>query len=256
MIYIYKEPYLPFVQLANIISHELKVPNEITDDLSKDGIWIVFFTSYLYNKNILARKKYIVIQTENLNESMILKQGRLDDYLNFLKNAYDVWDYTSNFKLGYSKYYELEYEESKDIDCLFYGSVNERRNKILSQIPNIHIISDPPGQKEKGYFPTLWNYIRRSKITLCINFYDNSNTDVVRLAPLLSTRVFFISEKTIDSQHNSRTEYVITDYEKIPELCQYYLKNPLERIKYIESGYEYIKKNPLIIPNASIGKFK
>lgn len=248
MIYIWKDTYPVFNQIAKLISHELNVPNEITDDLSRDGTWIVFFTSFFHHRHILAGRKYIVVQTENLNESALLKNGGREEYIKFLNEAYDVWDYTSNFRLGYSKFYELEYEDSKDIDVLFYGCLNERRRLILSQIPNAVVLSSS-GDVSQHYFPNLWNYIRRSKITLCINFYENSNTDVVRLIPLLTNRAFFIAEKTIDTVHNSRTEYVVAEYEKIPELCSFYLANPKERIKYIDSGLEYIKNNPFILPN-------
>jgi hypothetical protein len=248
MIYIWKDTYPIFGQLANLISHEIGLPNEITDDLSKEGTWIVFFTSFFHHRHILANRKYIVVQTENLNQSALLQNGGKEEYINFLNGAYDVWDYTTNFRLGYSKFYELEYEDSKDIDVLFYGCINDRRRAILSQIPNTVTLSSS-GDIRQHYFPQLWNYIRRSKITLCINFYENSNTDVVRLAPLLTNRAFFISEKTIDPIHNSRTEYVVSDYEKIPELCNFYLTSPKERLKYIDSGFEYIKNNPVTIPD-------
>jgi hypothetical protein len=248
MIYIWKDTFPPFAQLGRLISYELGVPNEITDDLSKEGTWIIFFTSYFHHRHILAGRKYIVVQTENLNESALLQNGGKEEYIKFLNGAYDVWDYTTNFRLGYSKFYELEYEESKDIDVLFYGSVNERRRLILSQIPNI-VVLNSPGHIQEHHYPMLWNYIRRSKITLCVNYYDNSNADVVRLVPLLSNRTFFIAEKTIDPIHNSRTEYVVCDYEKIPEMCSYYLSNPKERLKYIDSGFQYIKNNPFSFPN-------
>lgn len=250
MIYIYKDPYPPFFQLAKIISSELKVENEITDDFSKDGLWIVFFTSYQRHLNILKNKKYIVVQTENIEESGFFRgAGLRDKYIKFLSQSVFVWDYTSNFKLGYSKIYELEYEESKDIDVLFYGAMNPRRKHILDQIPKKVMLT---GGDESGYYPNLWNYIRCAKIVLNINFYERSDTNVVRICPLLTNRIFFITEKTIEPEHNNRTEYVVADYEKLPELCKYYLENPLERLKFIESGYNYIKNSPIILPEIKI----
>jgi hypothetical protein len=197
----------------------------------------------------LAGRKYIVVQTENIKESLLL-QGEHNQslYRNFLKNAVAVWDYTKNFRLGYSRYYEIQYEQSKDIDVLFYGSINPRRKEILDKISNVHVISSS-GDIKTNFFPNLWNYIRRSKITLCINYYENSNTDIVRLVPLLTNRAFFISEKTVDFVHNNAKEYVVADKDDIPALCRYYLENPEQRIKYIESGYNYIKNNPIVLPD-------
>jgi hypothetical protein len=249
MIYIWKDEYPVFLELANLISSELDMPNEITNDLSKEGTWIIFFESFINHRHIFEKRKYIMVQTENILESVRLDSPNLrQEYQNFLRNAYAVWDYTKNFRLGYSKYYQIQYEQSKDMDVFFYGSINPRRKHILDQIPNLSTVSATSDIKV-DFFPALWNYVRRSKIVLCINYYENSNTDVIRLAPLLTNRTFFIAEKTIDPSHNNRTEYVVSDYNNIPALCKYYLENPKERLKYIESGYNYIKNNPILLPD-------
>lgn len=246
MIYIYKDKYPPFIQLANVISKELNCPYEITDDFSKDGIWIVFFTVYLYNREKLEGKKYIAVQTENINESTFLRrESNRENYKAFLNNAIDVWDYTENFKLGYSSYYEIEKENSKEIDVLFYGAMNPRRDQLLKKIPNCKILND--GEE---FFPKLWNMVLRTKIVVYVDFYEKSHTNTVRICPLLSNRIFFIAER---STHDPDIkDYVTAKYEDIPKMCEYFLSRPEERLEYIERGYNYIKNNPVQIPKIDL----
>jgi hypothetical protein len=156
-----------------------------------------------------------------------------------------VWDYTSNFRFGYSLLNEIEFEESKPIDVLFYGSLNDRRRNILSKIDNCKIL-DPTDTN--SWFPNLWNSIRNSKIVLSINYYNSSNNDMARIAPLLSNNIFTISEKCSDERVNNIEDLIIVDYNDIPDVCKYYLKHPEKRISMKKRGYEYIIRNPIKIP--------
>ena len=256
MIYIEDSNYQVFKQLASVIAYELKtngIDCKITSDTSlTDGTWILFFSAFYSGSDSIPFYKrlaapYIVVQTENMGQSVIINNQR-EAYNSFLKNAKYVWDYVTNFKLGFSKIYQIEFEETKDIDVLFYGWVNERRRHVLSQIPNATIVE---GGKD-AYMPNLWNYIRRSKIVLIINFYDPSNPDPIRVTQLLSCRTFIIAEKTKFADYDKNTEFILADYEQIPKLCEYYLKNPLERVNWIERGYTYIKNNPIHFPNSLV----
>lgn len=245
MIYIEESQSYVYLHIARIISYELNLPVQITDDFSKKGTWILFATGFMHNVHKIIDGSYIVVQTENYKLS---NNPRLqtDEYLEFLNNALFVWDYTSNFKLGYSLLNEIEFEESKPIDILFYGSLNDRRINLLSKIDNCKIL-DPVDSN--SWFPNLWNSIRNSKIVLSIHYYNPSNNDMARLAPLLSNSVFTISERCNDENFNNIEDMIIADYDDIPNLCKYYLKHPEKRIEMKKRGYEYIIKNPIIIPS-------
>ena len=68
--------------------------------------------------------------------------------------------------------------------------------------------------------------------------------DWVRLAPLLSNRSFVITETVDNPDFMKLTDYlVIVDYDKIISTIDYYLKNPLERIKAADKGFDYIRNN-------------
>jgi hypothetical protein len=245
MIYIEKSHSHVFAYIARVISHELNLPNEITNDFSKTGTWILFASAYVTQiyKNISG--PYIVVQTEYFKQSNN-PDLRKPEYLEFLKNASFVWEFTDNFKFGYSIVNEIEFEESKPIDVLFYGSKNDRRLELLSKIKNVNILD---ANDRNSWFPNLWNHIRNSKIVLSIHYYIPSENDLFRIAPLLSNSTFVIAEKsTCDNTFNCIEDIIIAEYDEIPKLCEYYLKHPEKRLLWKRRGYDYILRNPLRIP--------
>lgn len=232
MIYIDKTEHPYFQSLAKLISFHLAEPNEVTSDYSKKGLWMLNYWSQLYksvDKIVENGSTYIAVQTE------LLQIKGHDAYMEFLKNAVQVWDYTYNFKIGYSDFFRMEMENAKDIDILFFGKINDMRNEVLKKIPNVTIITDI-------YSPEIFKYVMRSKIVLSLMFYEKSNADWTRLAPLLSNNAFVIAEKCYDIRFNLLTEFIIiADRQQIPELCEYYLNNPLLRIKWSDKGFNYLK---------------
>lgn len=232
MIYIDKTDHPYFQSLANLISFHLDETNEVTNNYTKKGLWILSYWSQLYKSvdKITANGcKYIAVQTEPMHI-----KGH-EAYMDFLNNAIDVWDYTGNFKIGYSDYFRIEMEQAKDINVLFFGKVNEKRKEILDKIPDITIIEDI-------YSPEIFKYIMRAKIVLSLMFHPKSNADWSRLAPLLSNKTFVIAEKCADERFNSLTEHIIiTNRAEIPALCKHYLSSPLSRIQWADKGFKYIK---------------
>ena len=240
MYYIHHTNSHVFHTIAKVIAHELNYNCKITTDLTKkDGIWILFFDSFNNRVHKKISGPYIAVQTEPLHV-----QGT-PEYLEYLSKALTVWDYTTNFKIGYSKIWECEFQQSKPIDVLFYGGINDRRMSVLSKINNIEIVGPP----NFTYGSQLWNdYISNSKIILSLAYYEPSNNDLFRIAPLLSNRCFVIAEKCNDEEFNNNPNILTCDKDDIPQLCEYYLNNPLERLEWIDKGYEYIKNNPIKIP--------
>jgi hypothetical protein len=220
-----------FQRLARVIQCEFG--GEITSDYSKDGLWVLSYWSFVYGTwNRVKHNPYIVVQTEPLH----IKDSK--EYQTFLNGADEVWDYTKNLQMGYSDVYRLEAERCKDIDVLFYGIVNERRNKILQKIPNVTII--------QGVYEDIWKYVRRSKIVLSIHKYDNSNNDLTRVAPLLCNRAFVIAEKTNDEIYN-KMPFTVVDKEDIPANVELFLKNPVRRLEITDISYNFIRNFKTVV---------
>lgn len=140
----------------------------------------------------LSDNKYVIFQLENLIENI-----NIHKYLELFQNAMYVYDYNS-YNL---KYYDIQIQPkvhnftppiyTKDsIDILFYGTLNERRNKILNEIKkkfNITIVT-------KVFGEPLNELIKKSKIVLNISYYNNSLLENTRINECLQNNTTIISE--------------------------------------------------------------
>lgn len=229
-----------FQSVAKMMEELLDGPYKYSRNADERGTWILFFPSYLSNFYTKIKDPYILVNTE-LHHIIFEKYP---EYKTFYYNANSVLDFTDNLQIGYSNSFRLECEEAKDIDVLFYGVLTSRRKRLIDSIdvPNKVIFSTSP----PIHGSELWKYINRSKIVLNISRFEKmtGGADWVRLAPLLSNRSFVITETVDNPDFMKLTDYlVIVDYDKIISTIDYYLKNPLERIKAADKGFDYIRNN-------------
>lgn len=120
--------------------------------------------------------------------------------------------------------HENRKNNDKDIDVLFYGSVNPRREKIMQDL-------EAAGYRVHFAGYNLWgeardNLIKRSKIVLNIHFYADPILETTRLAPLVSQGAFVISEPSSDKILDIFWSKMVTfcPYEKIVEKVGSFLK--------------------------------
>jgi hypothetical protein len=226
-----------------------------------------FYLNQLYRENInillgynllkyhrdLRKFRYIVYQLEQLSN----KVGWFNEDLEkTLREAYSIWDYSkenisflkdigiSNVKylpIGYHENLELiEHRQEKDIDILFYGSVNNRRANILNRLKQ--------RAKTEVFFGVYGkerdSFIARSKIVLNIHFYPMQIMEQVRLSYLLNNKCFVISEC---SDHNPYDDGIVTArYDELINVCEYYLTKPDERHDIAERGYCLFRENNMV----------
>jgi len=224
-IYIYTSPYV--VNIAEYISKNLEnyniknyvIPSFISDDHielvnhdSNTFILLIAFQSFLNSPNKkkilkLKRKKYILYQLEQINN-----KEKYDKHINkeieiFMKNALYVLEYNmSNYNninnetnkifvgVPIIKTENIIDMKKKDIDILFYGTINSYRKKILDRIRdkyNIKIL-------EKSFDKELIEYISRSKIILNIHYYDDALLELCRIHEAIPYNCRIISEISND----------------------------------------------------------
>jgi hypothetical protein len=84
----------------------------------------------------------------------------------------------------------------KDIDVLFYGSVNERRRKILDDLTarGLRVVVST-----NLYGSARDSLVARAKVVLNVHFYAAKVLELVRLSYLLANRVAVVSEPGADS---------------------------------------------------------
>jgi hypothetical protein len=106
-------------------------------------------------------------------------------------------------------------EVQKDIDVLFYGSLNQRRTMLLELLAvediTVHVAQNIFGDD-------LDALIQRAKIVLNVHYYETKLFEIVRLNYLLSNGVCVISETGHDPLEKDYEEAVIfSDYEDLAE---------------------------------------
>jgi len=95
-------------------------------------------------------------------------------------------------EIGYNaRLTQVVHAGAKDIDILFYGSMNERRFKILKRLEMsglkvVHLFNVYGAQRDAA--------IGRAKIVINIHHYESAVFEIVRISYLLSNRVCVLSE--------------------------------------------------------------
>ncbi len=235
-------------------------------DYEKDDLYIFIGINKLITK---YPSRYIIYQFEQADSYFYNDQFQkeynyffTEEYFNILKNAYQVWDYSeknikwlkSNLKLNNIIYVPICYchllkkknllATPKNIDILFYGSLNNKRKNILDNLKN-NFNLNVAIKNNNIWGDDLDKLIYSSKIVLNIHFYENSTLEMHRISYLLNNKCFIISEKTdeINLMNKYSDGIIFCEYSKIIESCLFWLKQDEHKRNHISnSGYSIFKK--------------
>lgn len=149
---------------------------------------------------------YNLEQIEN-NENI-----RTEDYIQYLRN-FSVWDYSSrNIEFMRTRGLEIQallpvsYHRvltridpapQKDIDILFIGSLNERREIALREMQArglrvVHLFNKYGAERD--------SYIARSKLLLNVHYYSAHILEQVRISYYLANSIPVLSESSSDAE--------------------------------------------------------
>ncbi len=176
-------------------------------------------------------------------------------YLNLLK-AHPVWDYSrANIRrlqrlgvegarlcrVGYEPGLTRIRPRREDIDVLFYGSPNARRDRVLHELERrgLHVV-----RLFGVYGKPRDRLIARSKIVLNIHFYEARIFEIVRVSYLLANRRFVISEEGdgSDAERDCSGGVVFSPYEKLVETCVAYIEDEASRRRIARTGFHLISR--------------
>lgn len=142
----------------------------------------------------------------------------------------------------------------EDIDICFYGSQNERRNKILDQLKAKTVsFTDSDGEiKERplvvasfvGYGGFRDQLIARSKIVLNMHFYDSAIFEIFRCAHLFANKKCVVSQRGMDMQLEAPFNHtgIMVDYEDMVDRCMDYLKDDDLRSAIADNCFSVFKQ--------------
>jgi hypothetical protein len=235
-----------------IICNITSINDELLDLLEKyNSKKIIINTEYYENFNVSKYFDFI----NNKPNFYLLDYNILN--INYIKNTNKNIDYHF-IPLCYNSFIEEYYNSrivkktyaEKDIDILFFGSINRRRERILNSLRRKYKLSKYNKYSHNAN-TELFNLIERSKIVLNIIYYDNSITfDYYRNSLILSTRTLLITEKSASKDYNIEdglleleNNIINVEYDKILETIDKYLKNTSEEEynKLIDKQYNAFK---------------
>jgi hypothetical protein len=176
------------------------------NELATDRTNIILGFHLLAFGDYLSSYKYIPYQLEQLSAA----EGAFSDNMkNILSRGIAVWDYSlenieflkpqgiaaRHLPVGFHQSLEqVPHAGEKDIDVLFYGSLGERRQRILNKLES------SGHARVKTLFCVYGKErderIGRSKILLNIHYYSIKIFEAVRVSYLLNNRCCVVSEES------------------------------------------------------------
>ena len=195
-----------------------------------------------YKIDILP-KKYIIYQLEQIYNTNNLSEKLWND----IKNSVITFDYSiinyDNIPNEYKKYIRYQpipiinkiddYAPNYEYDILFFGSLNDRRIKIINYLINnkynvVHTCNT--------FYEDLYKHIRKAKIVLNLHFYEDSILETARINELLEYKTLIISETC--NYNNDNIDLYKDDVFFINNI-----KNNLLNINVLINKIDYCLKN-------------
>jgi hypothetical protein len=164
------------------------------------------------------------------------------------RNIYELSEMLVDAKLceiGYAEGLTRIEAEEKDIDVLFYGSVNRRRQRVLDELIerglNVASVFAVYGQERDAL-------IARAKVVLNVHFYEMSKLfEIVRVSYLMANKVLVVSEVGLDEalEDPYRDGIIFSEYEGLVEkCCEAVAFTATKRQDIADRGYEIFSARP------------
>ena len=257
--------YLALQELAELIHFsvlELGLKSQITFNYcdNNPSTKNIVLGAHLLNDNLIEDipENTIIFNTEQIES---ITENWKKKILNLARKNIIFWDY-SQYNLDYlsktinikGKLFQIGYQKElnrinpnidKNIDVLFYGSINARREHIINKLKdrkiNVKTLFGVYG-KERD------DLIAKSKLILNMHMYESKIFEIVRVFYLLSNSIPVLTEVGSDTKFNNDFLDLIckSTYENIEKNIIYLLENDKKRIELGENGLNAIKKFPQI----------
>jgi hypothetical protein len=176
-----------------------------------------------------------------------------------LFRQHPVWDYSRrnieelahlgirdvrHLPIGYVPQLSRIPRDEEDIDVLFYGSLNDRRQAILQALRN-------RGVKVEAAFGVYGSQrdrlIARAKVVLNLHYYESKVFEVVRVSYLLANRRFVVCERGCDPAEDAEFAQgvVFADYGDLVDTCVAYLARADELERIARAGFEVMVRRDM-----------
>ncbi len=227
--YNHTDAFLEIVDLLQFalrdLGHEVKVSKNGIDSKSRNILIGIHLMNPAVAKQIPADT--IILNTEQLGSAFGNWNQKI---VNWFSHDFTLWDYSDKnveylkqfgvktvkkLQLGFQKELcRIKPKSDKDVDVLFYGSVNEQRKKILDDLRS-------HGLHVKTLFGVYGaerdEWISRSKLVLNHHFHKAQIFEIVRVFYLMTNGIPTLVEVNPDSQMDQAYQdgLLCSPYEKL-----------------------------------------
>lgn len=206
---------------------------ELSNKIIKKNTYI-FNCEQLYNNSQWNNEEYIA----QLKNSKVIEYSKKN--YDYLTKNHELTNLT-HIKFGYTKEMScLSQEINKDIDILFYGSINDRRLKIINELLDnkINIYAT-----NFLYCSARDSLIARAKLILNLHYYTPATLEVARLGYLWANKKAVVSERRKDTEIYPELENscLFADYEDITKTVVKLINNHKTIKQLEENGYNSYK---------------
>ena len=227
----------------------------LTDNLNEPGRRQIVLGAHLLSRFLMGPLKpdSIIYNFEQVDpDSPWLDES----YLNLLR-THEVWDYSErniallrqqgvvniqHLPLGYAAQMERIAPETQDIDVLFYGSINPRRQTVLDELKasGLNVM-----QVFGLYGPERDKLIARSKLVLNLHFYESRIFEIARVSYLLTNGICVVSEDGPDPVEQSYLgALAFAPYEDLASTCAALINAPETREAIARQGQLLMRAQP------------
>lgn len=248
---------LALIEIAETLHYALQslgYDSIVTDKLDEPGRRHILLGANLLPKFNLGQPKpgSIIYNFEQIDEH----SAWIDEAYLALLRTHEVWDYSERniallrqkgvdhihfMPIGHVPELERIHPALvQDIDVLFYGSVNERRQHVLDDLRS-------RGLKVEQVFGLYGaerdKLVARAKIVLNVHFYESKIFEIARVSYLLTNSVCVVSETGLDPAEQAFSEGVaFAPYEALADACVELAGHPERRSRLGTRGRELMRE--------------
>ena len=258
--YIHSLAYLEIAELLHYSVLELNQNSKISYNFIdiNPKVKNIIFGAHLLNDDMINSipSNTIIFNTEQIESINEIWKRRI---LLLASKGMIFWDYSNHnldllltklnvkgrlLEIGFQKNLQrIKMNDNKEVDVLFYGSLNNRREKIINSLLKNNV-------KVKCLFGVYGkerdDWIGKSKIVLNLHYYDSKIFEIVRIFYLLINSIPIVSE--VDENTKLNNNYLkgikSSSYEDIEKNILNLLENEKERKLIGLNGFNIIKNYP------------
>ena len=260
--YIHSLAYLEIAELLHYSVLELNQNSKISYNFIdiNPKVKNIIFGAHLLNDDMINSipSNTIIFNTEQIESINEIWKRRI---LLLASKGIVFWDYSNHnldllltklnvkgrlFEIGFQKNLQrIKMNDNKEVDVLFYGSLNNRREKIINNLLKKNV-------KVKCLFGVYGkdrdDWIGKSKIVLNLHYYESKIFEIVRIFYLLTNAIPIVSEVDENTKLNNNYLKGIkgSNYEDVEKNILSLLENEKERKLIGLNGFNIIKKYPQI----------